>query len=168
MGIVMKRSFAVRHAGAALFVAAALAQVAPAGAADPIQLAQGSKQETIPGGVENRPSTDERWVPKAKVAPAPAVPPQVGAPAVGATRAPVAGQGKSGPAQKKPDEKGGKGKEDDKSGATPKPLTRGFVAPGAASTAQPAAPAPSGTPTGGDESQPGAVERKPGVKLLPQ
>ena len=145
----------------------------------PVALAQGITKEGTPGGVELKPQQPQEsvgTVPKAAAPTAPAPPP---APAVAApSRSPIVAP-KPAPADTpsgKSDEKGEKKKFWNKSGSpspTDKPaapITRGFVAPGSAA---PAAPAAGGSPTptpspGGDESKPGAVERSPAAKTAPQ
>ena len=127
--------------------------------------AQGIGKETLPGGVEAKPSMPDmmRSVPGAAV-PQAAPAPTMASPPVAAPKpvAPVPPKPAASP-KRDGDDDAAPQKKSKKKAAAPKVMTRS-ISPGEA----PAPAAVPGLPTvGGDESKPGAVERLPG-SVAPQ
>ncbi len=158
------------HSGALMGLAIAL--VLAGSVAAPVAWAQGIAKESIPGGVEARPSDAAPVPPKAM--PAPITPP----PAVGGSRpGPALESVQPQPAKPKvvpkdvpatdPPAKDPKAKKAG-SKTEPVPLTRsiapGGLAPAATGPGAPSMPAPL---PGNDESKPGAVERLPSAPKQP-
>jgi hypothetical protein len=124
--------------------------------------AQRTPNETVPGGVEAKPSDVVPGVPKSQPAPAPAAP-MVGSPSRGPSLETVPRTAPAKPATPPvKDPKAEKAKKKAAKAGEPLPLTRS-LAPGAAAPV----PGAAGVPAAGDESKPGAVERVPGVPKQP-
>jgi hypothetical protein len=119
--------------------------------------AQGTAKESIPGGVEAKPSDSTATAPKSMPTPAPVV----GAPAIRSMSPQLETTPPKPLAPKKVPI--AKSKSPKKSKVEPLPLTRSF-APGTAPSvgAVPPSPAPPAPSKNGKESMPGAVERSPG------
>ena len=151
----------MKRATAGLIIVATIACMPVAAA-----LAQGIGKETVPGGVEAKPSTPDASRPATGGAmPPPATAPAMAPPPVAAPK-PVMPEPAKPAASPKKDDSGDDvmKKKSKKKAAAPRAMSRG-IAPAEA----PAAGAAPGGPTvGGNESKPGAVERMPGAPVAPR
>jgi hypothetical protein len=122
--------------------------------------AQRTPTESIPGGVEAKPSDQGATIPKSQPAPAPA--PMVGSPSRSPSLESAPSIAPVKPASPAKDPKAEKDKKKSSKAKEPIPLVRS-LAPGAGAPAAGAV----GTPAAADESKPGAVERAPAAPKQP-